>query len=203
MSFRCVGTRRARHRERGNSLVLALVILTALGTLALLTVGSVRGGMKTTANDRFHAIAMYAAESGGAAAMEYLRTSMHSSTRWTTALQSSSWTNIPGNGAEPGDTANRFSADTQAWYEVEIRNNRGDPSPSWETVDGDGRVVIRATGHGPDGARAIVEWEVTADLATGSTPCRVYAMENQSEDNTGTNPCIGTIDTSQTATFTP
>ena len=62
-----------RQRERGNSLVLAMIVLTALGTLSMLTLMSVRSGMQTSSGDRFRSTALYAAESGAAAAMDYLR----------------------------------------------------------------------------------------------------------------------------------
>jgi hypothetical protein len=186
--------------------VLALVVLTALGMLAVMTVVSVRGAMKTTATDNFHAIALYAAESGGAAAMEHLRSDMPPATKWTAYVNPAGapkpMTGLIGHAVQPGVAGNPFTSTLGAWYEVEIINNRGD-SGYVAGADTDGRVVIRATGHGPDGAVAIIEWEVTAESAVASHPCRVYAMENQSEDNSGTNNCIGVVDTSQTASFSP
>ena len=44
---------RPRHRERGNSLVLAMIVLSALGTLSALTVVTVEGGIATAGNDGF------------------------------------------------------------------------------------------------------------------------------------------------------
>jgi len=73
------GSRR-RDRERGNSLVLAMIVLTALGALGALTVVSVQGGIASASSDRFHAIAVYAAESGGAAAMDFLRKNINLTT---------------------------------------------------------------------------------------------------------------------------
>src|SRR6185436_3414557 len=75
--------RRARCREQGNSLLLALIVLGALGTLSALTVVSVQGGIATAGNDRFHSIAIYAAKSGGAAAMDFLRKNLNLSTGWS------------------------------------------------------------------------------------------------------------------------
>ena len=63
----------ARQPERGNTLVLALIVLSALATLGELTILSVRGGIATTAGDRFHTMSLYAAESGAATAMDFLR----------------------------------------------------------------------------------------------------------------------------------
>lgn len=195
-----------RGPQRGSAVVLSLIVLTALGLLVGMTVMSVRGGLKTTANDKFHATAMYAAESGGAAAMEQLRSDMPQATKWTAYIDPAgtpkAMTGLAGHAVLPGVAGNPFTEALGAWYEVEVINNRGD-SGYIGGVDTDGRVVIRATGHGPDGAVAIIEWEVTAEPGVAANPCRVYAMENQSEDNSGTNNCIGVVDTSQTASFTP
>ncbi|MGE0549014.1 MAG: hypothetical protein AB7O24_10735 [Kofleriaceae bacterium] len=199
--------------QRGNSLVLAMIILTALGTLAILTVLGVRGGLRATANDRFHSMAMYAAESGGAAAMDYLRANISAGTKWSAFVDPCpSGTdplavarfegNITGNNVAHGVAGNPFSTDNPARYYVVIYNNRGD-SGLVAGDDTDARVVIRSTGYGPDGAVAIIEWEVTTQVAATSNPCQVYAQEGQSETNAGTNDCIGAIDTGQTRTFTP
>ena len=50
-----------------------MIVLSGLGALSALAVVSVRGGMKTQSGDRFHGLATYAAESGGAVAMDFLR----------------------------------------------------------------------------------------------------------------------------------
>ncbi|MGE0869917.1 MAG: hypothetical protein AB7P03_15230 [Kofleriaceae bacterium] len=202
-----------RNPQRGNSLVLALIVLSALGTLAMLTVVGVRGGLRATANDRFHAMAMYAAESGGAAAMDYLRANISASSKWSAFVDpcpagtdpltvARFEANIPGNNVAHGTTGNPFSTDNPARYYVVIYNNRAD-SGLVAGDDMDARVVIRSTGYGPDGAVAIIEWEVTTQVASTSKPCQVYAQESQSETNSGTNDCIGTIDTGQSRTFTP
>jgi hypothetical protein len=184
--------------------VLALVILSALGTLGMLTVGGVRAGIKTTGNDRFHSIALYAAESGGAAAMDYLRGVVDPTTGFTALLQSGqpSPDEIVGNNKLPGATGNPFSDDMHAYYRVEISNNRSDSGYATST-DNDKRVVIRATGYGPDGAVAIIEWDLASAGGRITRPCPVYAQKGQSEDNAGRNDCLGTIDTSQSSSFAP
>lgn len=195
-----------RRSQAGNSIVLSLIVLTALGTLALVTVVTVRGSLRATANDKFHAVAVYAAESGGAAAMEHLRADMPSGTKWTAYVNAGNtpkaMTGLAGHAALPGTAGNPFTAATGAWYEVELLNNRGDSGYAAGT-DTDGRLIIRATGHGPDDAIAIVEWEVTAEPTSVPNPCRTYSQENQAEDNSGTNACLGVVDTSQTASFRP
>lgn len=180
------------------------MILSGLGTLSMLTVASVRGGLRTAGADKFHTVALYAAESGGAAAMDYLRGVIDPTTGFTALLQAgqTSPEAIAGNNKLPGDAANPFSHDLHAYYRVEITNNRGDSGYAAGT-DTDRRVVIRSTGYGPDGATAILEWDVQSAGGHIQRPCPVYAQKGQSEDNTGRNDCLGTIDTSQSATFTP
>lgn len=196
-----------RQRERGNSLVLAMVVLSALGTLSALTVVSVEGGLATAGNDRFHAIAVYAAESGGAAAMDFLRKNVNLATGWKSYISPNNASppqpNLPGNNQLNGDAGNLFSTDVQGWYSVQILNNRGDTGFATGD-DNDKRVVIRATGYGPNGAVAVIEWEITAQNVTGlGRPCSMYAQRNESEDDSGRNDCLGTINTSDTATFRP
>lgn len=204
-SCRCA--RPPRQRERGNSIVLALVILSALGLLASLTVLSVRGGIQTTGNDRFHAIAQYAAESGGAVAMDYLRANLDPTTGWRAFVSAGNATPpvpaaIPGNDVASGTAGNPFSDDLRASYKVEIYNNRSDPGFA-TGYDDDKRVILRSTGYGPDGAAVIVEWEIKSSLATTQRPCPTYGQKGESEDNSGRNDCLGAIDTTQRATFTP
>jgi hypothetical protein len=198
---------RARHRERGNSLVLALVVLGSLGTLSMMTVVTVKGGLATVGSERFHTIAVYAAESGGAAAMDFLRKHIHLATGWTSYVSASNASppqpNLPGNNQVSGAGGNLFSPDVLGWYSVQILNNRGDPGFA-TGEDRDKRVVIRSTGYGPDGAVAIVEWEITGQNVTGlGRPCSMYAQRNQSEDDSGRNDCLGVINTGDTATFRP
>ena len=65
-----------------------MIVLSALGALSSLTVVSVKGGIATTGADRFHSIAMYAAESGGAAAMDYLRKNIDTVNGWNAGTPS-------------------------------------------------------------------------------------------------------------------
>ncbi len=199
--------RGARHRERGNSMLLALIVLGALGTLSALTVVSVQGGLATAGNDRYHAIAIYAAESGGAAAMDFLRKTINLSTGWAAYVSPNNASPqqpvFPGNNQAVGATGNLFSADTQAWYSVQVLNNRNDTGYA-TGADNDKRVVIRSTGHGPNGAVAVIEWDLSGANALGiGRPCSVYSQKNQSEDDSGRNDCLGVINTGDSATFRP
>jgi hypothetical protein len=199
--------RQARHRERGNTLMLAMIVLGALGVLSALTVVSVQSGISTVGNDRFHTIAVYAAESGGAAAMDFLRKNVNLTTGWKTYVSPSNASpqqpNLPGNNQQNGAAGNLFSSDIMGWYSVTILNNRGDTGFATGD-DNDKRVVIRSTGYGPNGAVAVIEWEITAQNITGlGRPCSVYAQRNESEDDSGRNDCLGTLNTGDTATFRP
>jgi hypothetical protein len=188
-------------------MLLALIVLGALGTLSALTVVSVQGGIATAGNDRFHSIAVYAAESGGAAAMDFLRKNLNLSTGWASFVSpgnaSPPQPAIAGNNQAVGSTANPFSSDMLGWYSVQILNNRADSGYA-TGADNDKRVVIRSTGYGPNGAIAVIEWEITGQNATGlGRPCSVYSQRNESEDDSGRNDCLGVINTGDTATFRP
>jgi len=161
--------RSPRDRERGNSLLLALIVMSALATLGSLTVVSVQSSLKTSTNDRFQTVAMYAAESGGAAAMDFLRNHFDQATGWSSYVTPSNNPffllgppALPSSGAQPGTAANLFSADQNASFSIEILNNRGDPgfAAAGGPNDLDGQVIIRSTGHGAQGSVVILEWEV-------------------------------------------
>ncbi len=168
--------RSPRDPQRGNSLLLALIVMSSLATLGSLTVVSVQSSLKASTNDRSQTVAMYAAESGGAAAMAFLRTG-------TNFDPSLAWGNfvvpdgaprelieLPSNRALPGAPNNLFSPDLNAWFFVELINNRSDdhfrstPPPGTGYAspnnDDDGIVIIRSTGNGPQGSVAVIEWEV-------------------------------------------
>lgn len=204
--------RRARHRasERGNAMLLAMIVLTALATLSALTVVSVQGGIATSSNDRFHTIALYAAESGGAMAMDYLRKNVDATVGWSAFVSKSNSSPkqppVPGNNAAPGTAGNPFSPDMQASYSVTILNNKSDIDFAKDPNGGDKdfRVIIRSTGYGPNGAMAVLEWEITAGNVTGiSVPCGVYAQKGMSEEGTGRNDCLGTVDTTVVKSYRP
>lgn len=143
--------------------------MSALAALGSLTVVSTQSSLKTSTNDRAQAIALYAAESGAAVAMDFLRrsfTNASAGSGWTayvrpanTSVQPVPASDIPSNNALPGTSGNLFSPDQNAWFTIELLNNRDDDGFTAGT-DTDGKLVIRTTGHGPQGSLAIVEWEV-------------------------------------------
>jgi len=188
--------------------MISTIALTGLVTLGSLTVLSVQGGMSAAGHDRHTSSALYAAESGAAAAMDYLRRNVDAGVKWSafvepnnTAPQSPG--DIVGNGALPGDAGNLFATDVNAWYEVEVLNNLDDNGFA-AGDDTDGRVIIRSTGHGPDGAVAQVEWSVAVTLSGPPEPhCPGYGQKGLSEDGTGNNDCLTTIVATDFATYTP
>jgi hypothetical protein len=163
-----------RDPQRGNSLVLALIVMSALATLGSLTVVSMQSSIQLSTNDRAQAIALYAAESGAAVTMVALRNLFDPAppngwTTWSTYLTANNTPPfppitplVPSSGALPGTAHNLLDRDQNAWYEIQLLNNRDDPSfgTGDGTNDTDGIVIIRSLGHGPLGSLAIVEWTV-------------------------------------------
>jgi type II secretory pathway pseudopilin PulG len=139
-------------------MVVMLIVLVTLGTIAGLTVISVQGGAAQASAQRFSAMALYAAESGAAAAMTWLKTQYHPTGHFTDVLNQTP-SGIPGNAIQPGQTGNLLSNDQQGWYEVKILNNVGDKDFDLGS-DFDSTIVIQSTGYGPNGAMRRLEWEV-------------------------------------------
>lgn len=140
-------SRAKRKREAGNTMVLALIILTALGTLGTITVISVQSSLKASTNDRSQAIALYAAESGAAIAIDYLRNHFDGATAdlplntppwdrpkaWSAFVtqQNANPQSIDAfePTAGPTPTAKPFDDDIVAWYTTKILNNKDDFPP--------------------------------------------------------------------------
>jgi type II secretory pathway pseudopilin PulG len=146
-------------------MVVMLVVLVALGTIAGLTVISVQGGSAQVSAQRFSAMALYAAESGAAAAVSWLKIQPMADDRFLSVLARPP-EGIPGNHVKPGGDGNLLSIDQQGWYDVTLRNNAADPGGP--TTDTDGTVVIEVTGHGPNGAMKRLEAEVHVYLDIGA-----------------------------------
>ena len=199
-------TRRNRN-QRGSALVVATLVLAGLVTLGGLTVLSVQGGVGAAGHARHKSTALFAAESGAAAAMDFLRSNVHSQDGWSAYVNPGNAnpqmpTQIVGNAAQPGDARNLFGADINAWYEVEILNNVDDGGYVAGN-DSDKRVIIRSTGHGPNTTVARVEWEVGVGVVRGNRPCPSYGQKGMSEDGSGRNDCLDTIVSTDVATYTP
>lgn len=199
---------RPRAHQRGTVMLVVLLALAGLVALGGITALAVTGSARASTHARFKAIAMYAAESGASAAIDFLRKQSAQGVAWSTFVTAHNGspfapTGIVGNDVAPGDTGNPFSEDEQAWYDVILLNNPTDPGFA-AGEDQDHRIVIRATGYGPDGATAQIEWEVKSNFAAGSSShCPAYGQRGLAEDGAGRNDCLLTIDSSQTANYTP
>lgn len=194
---------RARN-QRGAALLVVLVALSAMIALGGLAVLSVRGQTRAGGFDRFQTLALYGAESGIAAGMQFLRENRDVDGTWTSFVVADNdgaapELGITGNTIGHGQPGNPFSTDTPVWYEVVILNNIDDPGLE-AGLDTDAVVVLRATGHGPGGALAVVEAEFQPGPGP-ATPCNSYAQENQNELGSAFNPCLSAIDATQTASF--
>jgi hypothetical protein len=195
--------------EDGSAMVVSMVSLVGLigvGGIALL---AAQGGLSGTAHDRFQSVALHAAEAGVAVAMDALRTNHDPADHWSSRVTPENtdvapWADLPGNGARPGDGENLFSSDRNAWYEVEIKNNLSDPGFT-TGQDDDARVVIRSTGHGPDGARVILEVEISGQslMSGASLMCAGYGQRGLDADGAGRDDCMGVVDSGSTVTFRP
>lgn len=162
-------------------MLVALLALTGLAVLGAVTVSSVQTGLSAASAERGATVARYAAESGLASAMQFLRAyAYYSGTMFSNNIRKDgAWeesASVYGHDLPPGDEYNPFTASQQAWFTVQFRNNVDDPNyasqdaedNNWE--DSDGRIVVRAVGYGPDGARVGIEAEVKASISTDPPP---------------------------------
>jgi len=159
-------------------------------------------------------MSLYAAESGVAAGVVYLRQNFVTGSYWTAFVNPSNQNPetpdaLPGNGIEAGEGGSLLSDDSNTWYSVTILNNPSDPQFA-AGLDGDGHVILRSTGYGPNGAISIVEVEVTPNgggLAGGgvtvSRPCPGYGQRGMSGDNAGRNDCLSSVDKTVVSTYKP
>jgi len=187
--------RPARAPQRGNSLLLALIVMSSLATLGSLTVVSVQSSLKASTTDRAQTVASYAAESGAAAAMDHLRGSFSDATGWGAEVSAGGapllLAGLASNNKPPGDLASILSADMNASFTVELINNLSDPgynSGSPATRDQDSIVIIRSTGHGPQGSLAVIEWEVQRVAPPGPPPALPAALPPPPPPPWGTPP---------------
>lgn len=198
---------RDRHR-RGSAMIVALIALTGLVTVGGMAALSIRSGITAVGADRSKSVALYIAESGAAAAADYLRKNVRGGTYYSEFVEPNNNppqmpVGIPGNGARPGQPGNMFSADMNAWYEVEVLNNLDDPGFATGD-DTDQTIIVRATGHGPGGAMAQVELYLRANAVTGlGRPCPSYGQKGMAEDGAGRNDCLTNIDFTTVETYAP
>jgi hypothetical protein len=198
---------RPRDPERGAALALTLIAVTALLGLAALTVLGVRTELVSSGQSRFSQAALYAAESGANAGMEFLRSNCSTTSlfgQWVSPSNETplSPSQIFGNGVRPGGSGNAFRTDSDLWYEVTILNNMNDPG--FETgTDTDGTVVLRATGYGPDNTVVAIELEIRNNECLGQFCASEYAQRGVSARNDANAACSAQISSSTLRSFTP
>lgn len=202
---------RAREKsrgERGSALILSMLTLIALLTIGSLTALSVQSDAASAGAEQQKQIATYAAESGVAAGMEFLRQNLDSTQNWTAFVSPNNATPmepalVPGQGQQPAGSGNLFAPEMRMWYRVQLFNNVSDPGLA-AGEDQDGRIVVRSTGFGPNGASAIVEVEIRAMGGTpAGRPCPVYGQRGIADDGAGRNDCLGQINAGDMQAFRP
>ncbi len=181
------GEQPGRDHERGAVMVLTLVAITALLSLAALTLLQGGAELRLSGQSRFQQEALYAAESGNHAGIEFLRSNCNVGTFFSDFVSPANTAparpeEIVGNDLRPGEIGNPFASGSDIWYSVELLNNRADPG-FLTGADTDAIVVLRATGHGPDQTVSIVELEVQNSDCVEDF-CEIeYAQRNVSARN--------------------
>jgi hypothetical protein len=198
---------RSERSERGSVMATAIVILLAISGVAALTVGAVSRGVATAGHQITDVQALHAAQSGVSAAAAFLRHHIAQGGNWSAYVSPSNGSpvspeQILGNGVPASDPTAPLHA-SNSWYEVTLLNNTDDTGFA-AGVDADAVIVIRSIGHGPDGARVVLEVEVVGTgVAPADSVCAGYAQENMSELGAGRNDCLGEVKSGAVTEFSP
>lgn len=152
--------------ERGSTIVVALIVLSALLMAGTITIVKVQRGTRASSQARFQSIALFAAESGIASGMEFLRTNVHPTTFFSAFVSPENTSvqtppGIAGNSIAHLDPGNVFSGDTEMSYEVSVLNNVDDPG-FVAGDDTDAVVTLRSVGKGPGTSLVVLEVSVDA-----------------------------------------
>ena len=172
---------RSRDAERGSTLIVALITLTALFSIGSVAMLAVKSEMSSVGQTRIDTETLYAAESGAAAALEYLRGQCGAGGEVNfSAFVNQSNANpqhppgIMGNLVQPGAVGYPFPPGTLVWYDVSILNNKTDTGfASAGGVDNDARVTLHVVGHGPNRTAVTIEVEVYTTTCPVVTPLLV------------------------------
>jgi hypothetical protein len=196
-----------RDTQRGAALALTLIAITALLGLGALTVLSVQTEISSGGQSRFGQAALYAAESGTMAGMDFLRTNCSTQSLFAAWVEPSNTNpqqpaDIVGNNKQPGQDGNPFDPDLDLWYTVEILNNRNDAQYA-AGGDQDGIVILRSTGRGPDQTVAIVELEVYATDCVRRFCESEYAQRGVTARNDAYAACSARIQNTTLRTINP
>jgi len=210
--------RSPRRRQRGAALLLAMIAITALLTLGALTVLTVQVEHQSGGSGRFEQQALYVAESGAYAGIDFLRTNCQTLDLFSQFLSPDNAviqepTGILGNKVMPGASGNPFgSTNTALWYEVQIKNNESDTgfhggvcpgAPGNAGPDCDGIVVLRSTGHGQDQSVATVEVTVQNTSCLAAFCAQEYAQRDVGERNTASVACSQRVTNGTLRSYNP
>jgi Tfp pilus assembly protein PilX len=169
-----------RRGERGAALIVALISVVALLGIGMVTMLSVRSDTSASGSDRFQQMALYAAESGAAAGIDYLRENCRTDGTFFTSLLNTSPTGITGNGIAAGQTGNPFTNSPSTWYSVTIRNNTAE---TVATTDSDGIIVVRSVGYGPNQTQATIDVEILSAECRTNFCAGEFAQRNRGARN--------------------
>jgi Tfp pilus assembly protein PilX len=158
--------RHPRQGERGAALIVALIAVVALLGIGMVTMLSVRSDTSASGSDRFQQVAVYAAESGAYAGVDFLRSNCKTDGTFFSQFLGTSPTGITGNNVAAGASGNPFSSMPSTYYQVTIKNNATEASA---TVDTDGMVILHSVGYGPNNTQAVVELEVSSPPCIATT----------------------------------
>lgn len=187
-------------------MIISMLALVALISIGGLTVLSVQGGLTGGSHQRFKAMALYAAESGAAVAMDYLRARYDQTKRWSDFVNQNNNPpfdplDLPGNNIAHGAAGNLFGPDMKVSYQVQILNNEDDPGydndPPGENRDQDGRIILSVTGFAPNDVAAQIHWEVKFDGPSGlGQMCGGYGGQGGGGADGSGNDCGSAVDIS-------
>jgi hypothetical protein len=188
-----------RDGQRGSILMVSLLALVALLGLGVVTMLAVRSDSAASGHGRFHQMALYAAESGVHAAMDFMKVTCANGGELSDFMEPSnvnpqSPAGIFGNHIVHGQPGNPFSSGN-VWYEVTLLNNATDPGYV-AGDDEDGQVVVRAVGHGPNNVTTMVEAEVLALSCLVMFCEKEYAQQGMDSRNGMSAVCSKAIDLS-------
>ncbi len=156
--------KRCPSRQRGATIIVALIVLSALLMTGTIMILKVQRGARASSQARFQSVAHFAAESGVSAGMEFLRTNVVPVTFFGAFVSPNNSVvqtplGIPGNTLPHLDPANLFTGSIEMSYEVSLLNNLDDPGFSAGNDD-DGIIILRSIGRGPGTSMVVLEVSV-------------------------------------------
>jgi Tfp pilus assembly protein PilX len=181
-------SRSPRRGEQGAALIVALIATVALLGIGMATMLAVRSDTSASASDRFQQIALYAAESGANAGIDFLRSNCETNGNFYTQYLGTSPTGITGNGIAAGQSGNPFTGMASTYYQVTINNNTAETNAA---VDSDGTVVLRSVGYGPNNTQVTLDVEVTSGPCKATFCASEFAQKNigSLNDTSGVSIC--------------